>query len=153
MTEILKKKLTIFISYSWETLDHQIWVRDLAKLIIDNGAEVILDKTHMKLGAHMKTFMIRSVLDADIVLIILTPEYKSKADGLVGGAGYEYNLISEEMFKVAQTNTKFIPVLRQGDFRSSLTSFLAGFRYADLRDGPDYTKNLNELITHLFDRT
>jgi hypothetical protein len=153
MEDKSRKLLTIFISYSWGPKEHQEWVLELSKIISKNGAEVILDKTHMKLGAHMKTFMIRSVLDADIVLIILTPEYKSKADGLVGGSGYEYNLISEEMFKVTQTNRKFIPVLRQGDFRSSLTSFLGGFRCADLRDGPDYTKNLDELITHIFGLT
>jgi hypothetical protein len=144
-----RKSPTIFISYSWGPKEHQDWVLEISKIIAKNGAEVILDKTHMKFGTHMKTFMIKSVQDADIVLMILTPEYKSKADGLLGGAGYEYNLISDEMYKVAKSNTKFIPVLRKGDPSTSLTNFLSGFRYVDLREGSDYSNNLEELMNQI----
>lgn len=143
-------KKRIFISYSWDNEDHQRWVIELANVINDKGGEAIVDKTHMVYGAHMKTFMIKSIQDSDVTLIILTPNYKSKADSLNGGAGFEYNLISDELFRVIQSNRKFIPVLREGDFISSTTNFLSGFKSVDLRRGPKYSENLGELLKQIF---
>lgn len=141
-----RNKVKVFISYSWDSEEHQKWVVELADLICAKGGEVIVDRTHLKYGGHIKTFMLKSVLEADIVLMILTPYYKTKADNLQGGAGYEYNIINDELFKVITKNDKYIPVLRNGTSETSLTTFLQGFRYVDLREGDNYNKNLEELV-------
>ncbi len=143
-------KVNVFISYSWDSGEHQSWVISLADLIEENGANVIIDKKGLKFGGHIKTFMLTSILQADIVLMILTPNYKTKADKLEGGAGYEYNIINDELFKIILTNDKYIPVLRIGDLKTSVTAFLQGFTYVDLREGSDYNKNLKELLEQIF---
>jgi len=94
----------VFMSYSWDNESHQKWVLDLADLIDKNGGRAILDRKHLKYGGHIKTFMIRNILQADVVLLILTPNYKKKADSLKDGAGYEYNIINDELFKVINTD-------------------------------------------------
>jgi len=146
---IKEDKINVFISYSWDSKEHQEWVLSLADQINNAGANAIVDRTHLKYGGHIKTFMVKSILQADIVLIILTPNYKSKADGLKGGAGYEYNIINDELFNVITENEKYIPILRSGDMISSVTAFLKGFNYVDLRDGTDYKRNKEELISQI----
>jgi hypothetical protein len=144
-----ENKVKVFISYSWDNKEHQQWVISLADLINEKGGQAIIDRTHLKYGGHIKTFMLKSILDADIVLMILTPKYKDKADSLQGGAGYEYNIINDELFKIITQNDKYIPVLREGTLEASVTSFLKGFNCADLREGNDYLQNLDELIEQI----
>lgn len=146
----MSSKLNVFISYSWDSKEHQQWVLSLADTINAHGGNAIVDRTHLKYGGHIKTFMLKSILDADIVLIILTPNYKQKADGLQGGAGYEYNIIGDELFKIIISNEKFIPIIREGTFEISTTHFLQGFNCVDLRDGDSYDQHLKELLDQIF---
>lgn len=145
----MQSKTNIFISYSWDSPEHQQWVLALADLINSHGGNAIVDRTHLRYGGHIKTFMLKSILEVDIVLMILTPNYKRKADSLEGGAGYEYNIINDELFKVITTNEKFIPIIREGSLEMSVTNFLRGFNCADLRDGNDYNLNLNALLKQI----
>jgi hypothetical protein len=142
-------KINIFISYSWDSTEHQQWVLALADLINSSGGNVIVDRTHLKYGGHIKTFMLKSILEVDIVLMILTPNYKRKADSLEGGAGYEYNIINDELFKVITTNEKFIPIIREGSLEISVTNFLRGFNCVDLRHGDEYDQNLQALLKQI----
>jgi hypothetical protein len=150
LDKTVPENLKIFISYSWDTSEHQKWVLSLADKINTRGGNAIVDRTHLKYGGHIKTFMLKSILEADIVLIILTPNYKRKADGLEGGAGYEYNIINDELFKIIDSNEKFIPILREGTFEKSTTHFLQGFNCVDLRDGDSHNRHLKELLDQLF---
>ncbi|OJW96706.1 MAG: hypothetical protein BGO70_02085 [Bacteroidetes bacterium 43-93] len=84
------------------------------------GIEVVVDKTYLKYDGHIKSFMIH-FLDADIILIILTPKYKIEPDKLISCAGYEYNIINDELYKVIQTNEKFMPIIRSDDIESSVS--------------------------------
>lgn len=145
----MNNKTKVFISYSWDSEEHQNWVLDLAKTIDENGGQAIVDRTHLKYGGHIKTFMIKSISEADLVLMILTPNYRRKADNLEGGAGYEYNIINDDLFKMVTNNEKYIPILREGSSESSVTSFLAGFNYVDLRESNNYQKTLNEFLTQI----
>ena len=151
MNKIEKNKINVFISYSWDSKEHQQWVLSIADLINEKGGNPIVDRIHLKYGGHIKTFMLKSILRADVVLIILTPKYKKKADHLEGGAGYEYNIINDELFKIITENDKYIPVIREGNFESSVTSFLQGFNCVDLRESNQYNDNLKELLSQILD--
>lgn len=146
---IIKNKTNVFISYSWDNPEHQKWVCSLADIINSKGGNAIVDRIHLKYGGHIKTFMLKSILEVDIVLIILTPKYKSKAENLEGGVGYEYNIINEELFKVITTNEKFIPIIREGNLETSVTTFLRGFKCVDLRKEVEYENNLQLLIDQI----
>lgn len=60
MIKAIYSKLNIFISYSWDSEKHQEWVISLADLIGSKGGDVIVDRTHLKYGGHIKTFMLKS---------------------------------------------------------------------------------------------
>lgn len=151
MTMSSENMVNVFISYSWDSKEHQNWVLSIADLINKKGGNAIVDRTHLKYGGHIKTFMLKSILQADIVLMILTPDYKRKADSLDGGAGYEYNIINDGLFKIITKNDKYIPIIRMGNLEESVTAFLQGFNCVDLRDGKEYDQNLKELLSQILD--
>lgn len=66
----------------------------------------------MKLGNEMNDFMEKCVSDNSVtnVLILLSPDYKVKADSRTGGAGIETQIIFGEVYSNVG-NTKFIPIV------------------------------------------
>ena len=115
MTKI--ENLKVFISYSWDDDVHKAWVEKLAT-DLNKYVYVILDQWDLRVGNDMAHFMEQSVSQSDKVLCILTPNYKQKCDSRKGGSGYESSLISAEIVRV-NPPSKFIPILRSGDFVNS----------------------------------
>lgn len=126
----------VFISYAWETEDHRAWVKSFADKLLSDGIEAILDLYDVNPGDRLPQFMEQSVSAADYVLIVCTPTYKKKADGRMGGVGYEGHIISNELYSKSNER-KFIPLLKEGEPGESMPSFLAGKLAIDLREGLD----------------
>ena len=143
-------KVNVFISYSWDNQEHQDWVLQLSDIINQNGGNTIIDQ-NQKFGIHLRFFMERFLKAADVVLMIMTPAYKDKAQNLKGGVGYEYNIITKDLFAIIGTNEKYIGVLRNGDHDSSVPGFIEDFKYVDLRQNADYAKNLDKLMAQILD--
>lgn len=78
----------IFISYSWDSKEHQDWVLKLSNEL-DSYEEinVKLDQYDLDTSSNKNHFMESSAFDSDLVLIIMTPGYVKKADNRAGGAG------------------------------------------------------------------
>lgn len=111
MDEVAKK---VFISYSWTTPKHEMWVIDLAKRLVASGIDVILDKWDLQEGQDKYAFMEKMVQDESIdkVLVICDRGYKDKADNRAGGVGTETQIITPALYgKVEQT--KFIPIIAE----------------------------------------
>ena len=106
---------TAFISYSWDSSDHQEWVLQIAEKLTRDGVKVILDRWHLGPGGDRAQFMESGVRDSDFVLVICTPEYSKKATARVGGVGYEAMIITAELARQI-LQRKFIPVLRSGEW-------------------------------------
>src|SRR5271157_2332686 len=126
----------VFISYSWDDDAHKAWVANLAARLRADGANVILDQWHVRLGDQLPQFMETSVRDSDFVLIVCTPRYKERSDGRGGGVGYEGHVITAEVFYYWEDQRKFIPVLRVGEWKEVAPSSLLGKAFADLRGDP-----------------
>ncbi len=139
-----------FMSYSWETKEHEDSVLALAtRLVSEGGVNVILDKWHLRLGMDKTVFMEESVEDSDFVLLICTPEYAKKANKRCGGVGYEAMIITGELAEDIQT-TKFIPVLRQGAWdKTSMPRWLKTKTGADLRGNPYNEEQFKLLVREL----
>lgn len=144
---ISEDKLNVFISYSWDSDEHKNWIQELANNIENAGANVLFDQKDLKPGAHIKLFMERVIVSSDIVLLILTENYKNKAENRQGGAGYEYNVINTNLYECLLTNEKYFPVLRSGSYETSVPLFLKEITYIDLRDGKSYNQNLKQLLS------
>ena len=138
-----------FIAYSWEDENHKKWVADLATRLRHNGVETILDQWHAVPGDQLPDFMEKEIRNNDYVLIICTPKYRSKCDKRDGGAGYEGDIMTAEVF-TTKNHRKFIPVLAKGNWDESAPSWLKGKFYVDLstpvQDERDYPRLLATLL-------
>lgn len=106
----------LFISYSWSSQDHELWVVDLATQLRESGIDVILDKWELKEGHDSIAFMEKMVTDPTInkVAVISDRKYAEKADGRVSGVGTETQIISREVYE-KQDQNKFVAVLPERD--------------------------------------
>jgi hypothetical protein len=136
----------VFISYSWDSEEHKVWVLAFANRLRDDGIDAILDQTHLHFGGRTLEFMERSVRDSRTVLVICTEGDKHRFDGRDGGAGYEGHIITADILNSAGMN-KFIPVLRQGDWTTAMPTALGGIYGVDARaDSVEAYKELVRLL-------
>lgn len=143
----------IFISYSWDGVDHQEWVIKLANdLRAKYGIDVILDQFDLNAGKDLTYFMENAISDADKVLIILTPNYKLKAENREKGVGYETSIISQNILSSSISKIKFIPILRVGSQASSSPLHLVSKLYHDMTDNQKYYERLFELAKIIYDK-
>jgi hypothetical protein len=140
--EIIPK---IFISYSWDGEAHKKWVLTMAEKLTENGVHVFLDRYDLNAGKDMTSFMENSVQESDKVLLIMTPNFKIKAEKREGGVGYETSMITAEIFKNQQTE-KFIPIVRLGDRDSCTPTFVQSRLYIDMSDDTKFEENFEELL-------
>ena len=143
--------ITVFISYSWDSDQHKKWVLSLANDLAGYGIYVKLDQYDLHAGEDMPHYMERSVEESDKVIIILTPNYKIKADNRRGGVGYEHSIITQEIFSQQTHNRKFVPVVKQGDFSISVPTALKSKVYVEADEKTEYKTFFNQLLHELFD--
>jgi len=145
------KITTVFISYSWDNEEHKKWVLNLADKLTENGGVyVILDRYDLKAGKAMTQFMEKAVNQADKVLLIMTPNYKDKADNRVGGVGYEYSMITQELYE-KQDNEKFIPIRREGKYDECAPKFLKQYISHDMTNDATFESDFNYLLRIIYD--
>ena len=79
----------VFISYSWDSPEHKAWVKRLANRLFENAVDARLDHYDCPPGDNFLLFMEEELTKADRVLLILTKNYKSKADNRQYGVGLD----------------------------------------------------------------
>jgi hypothetical protein len=139
----------IFISYSWDSNNHKTWVKELANKLSVNF-EVSYDALFIRPGTNIIHKIETELLSADFVFLICTEGYKLKAEDRVGGVGFEYILIANELYNDQKNiNGKYLPILRGSEIRNSVPQFLKAFSYIDFRDDSRFTEVVNQLMNDL----
>ena len=136
----------VFVSYSREGPEHELWVLELAASLRRNGVDAALDQWDLKPGSDMTLFMESQIRDSDFVILVCTPTYARKSNIPSGGVGYEKNIISAEMLQSRDLRPKFIPVLRDGDFDSAIPTYLGSKFAIDFRPSREQKDALDELL-------
>jgi hypothetical protein len=140
-----------FISYSWESPQHKDWVRNLAECLQRNGVITLFDQWDVRPGVYLTEYMETSIRESDYVLLVCTPIFAQKANGGIGGVGYEKNIVTGEIFTRTAPSTKFVPILRFGDESTSLPSYLKSKVFIDFRNDSKFDESLQILLRHLHD--
>jgi formylglycine-generating enzyme required for sulfatase activity len=81
---------------------------------------------------------------------VCTPNFAQKADAGVGGVGYEKAIVTGEIFAGEARETKFVPLLRGGDAKESLPSYLKSRLFVDFREDAFFESKLEELLRHFY---
>jgi hypothetical protein len=139
----------IFVSYSWTSVAHRSWVRDLAERLCFDGVEVVLDIWDLKEGQDKFAFMEQMVADKslDRVLLVSDAKYASKADGREGGVGDETQIITAEVYRSAE-QTKFIPIVTEYDAegKACLPIYLRNCIYVDFSKAERFDESYGRLL-------
>lgn len=103
----------VFISYSWK---QQGWAIELAKRLMQDGVDVVIDVWELVPGHDKYHYMERMVVDKTIthVLMLCDRSYAEKADHRRGGVSDETQIITKEVYSSAQ-QTKFVPLILEHD--------------------------------------
>ena len=142
--------LRCFISYSWDSQEHCDWVRKLATRLRECGIDAILDQFHCAPGTDLTKFIEKAIRESAFVLLVCTPNFARRADAGVGGVGYEKAIVTGAIFAGEQQETKFVPLLRQGDAKEALPSYLKSRLFVDFREDSHFESKLEELLRHFY---
>ena len=143
----------VFISYSWESDAHKLWVRTLAERLTKNGVNVRLDQWHITPGQSLTQFMEVEAQDCDFALIICTKDYSKKSLARAGGVGYEQQIITGRIAAGLDRGC-FIPVIRDGEFTPgpdcSVPAQFLGIYAIDMRDEGKLDQRIEDLLRAIF---
>lgn len=143
------KAPSVFLSYSHDSDEHISWVHRLACELVKNGVEVTFDQWDIQLGSNMLKFMERGLTNSDRVLIVCTDNYNIKSNEGLGGAGYEKNIFTAELFS-SQDTTKFIPCIRGVTGTCKTPVCLSGRAYIDFTSDTAFHEKVKELLHELY---
>ena len=115
-----------------------------------DGVDASLDQWAAVPGDQLPAFMERSIGDSDFVLMVCTPRYNARSEERIGGVGYEGDIIAGEFMR-HRNHRKFIPLLRRGTEEDSMPRWLKGKYFIDLRDGPRFEAQYQDLLTTVHD--
>jgi hypothetical protein len=139
----------VFISYSWDSQEHRLWVESFAGQLRASGIDARLDAWKDE-NQSIDDFMMVELERADFILAICTPEFHQKvianAEGVQSTAsGFEVGTAAA----LRRMGRKpIVPVLRRGEWTEAAPSNLLAYRYYDLT-GDDIAEEFNKLRDHL----
>ncbi|MDR9861055.1 toll/interleukin-1 receptor domain-containing protein [Pseudomonas baetica] len=143
----------VFISYSWESDIHKLWVRTLAERLTKNGVNTRLDQWHIAPGQSLTQFMEVEAQDCDFTLIICTKDYCRKSLARSGGVGYEQQIITGHIAAGIERG-RFIPIIRDGEFSPgadcSIPAQFLGIYAIDMRDEEKLDQQVEDILRAVF---
>lgn len=145
------RPVRVFISHTSNSDETVSWVTTLAKLLIENGIQARLDRFHLRRGMDLPQWMCNELAMADKVVIICDETYKQKADGRLGGVGWETMIIQGDLANLEPNSTKYQVIVRADSLADGLPMYLKT-KYAFHSPGPTMSKKFqSELIQELLD--
>jgi len=141
----------VFISYSWENSEHIRWVLTLVKRLIATGVDVLLDRLCPDFNekapqSEINQWMTQAINNCDKIIAVLTPNYKQKAEQLLGGVGYEYSQLMSEYGKLSPKLKRYIGALRKGNMKISIPHRFSDIPVFDVRTKTNKIKESDSLI-------
>src|SRR5208282_6214578 len=108
----------VFVSYAWEDVTYRRLVKSLATRLRYNGVDARLDPWHLRGATTIPEFINREVRHASKLLIVCSPQYKSKVhameDGHTSGAGWEAMVVNAAIYAGFGARDQVVPVLLRG---------------------------------------
>lgn len=142
--------MQVFLSYSWDTEEHKTWVRHLADRLLQSGIPVILDQYDLRGGSDMHQFMENAVSSSTHILVICTPDYVSRANQRIKGAGEETSLVTADFYNRHVSGKKYLPLVRVGS-EKPVPDYLGSLVYFDFTKDECFENTLEELLRNIYE--
>jgi len=145
---------TVFVSYSWDSEEHKLWVLKLSADLIRSGVRVLIDEWDLiKYQNDLHLFMESGIRDSDFVLIICTPNYAQRANDRKGGVGVENTIITGEYHDL-KAGVKYLPIVR--DYKAKITESMPSYSKTksaiDFKQNDKYDQKIEELLRRIFNK-
>lgn len=137
----------VFVTYSWDSQEHEIWVMQLVNTLRKNdGIDATLDKYILQDGTNnLNRMMVDNIHNYDYIVVVLTENYKERANKEIGGVGFESTILMD-IIKNPQERYKIIPLNRHNEnFNATIPNFLRGYNLIDVSD-MKLEEGYNELV-------
>lgn len=143
--------LRVFLSHTSATAADAEWVKQLALFLIDHGVQARLDRFHLRRGMDLPQWMCNELALADKVVVVSDETYKRKAEGRIGGVGWETMIIQGDLANQPPDSTKYQVVVRSEDISAGLPNYLRT-KYAFHARPSDSSETFREeLVRELLD--
>jgi len=120
-----------FAMYSWDSDEHQLWVKKLVDNLIEYGIDATLDIYELGLGTkNLNRMMIDNIFNDGFLIVVMTDEYTKKANEETGGVGFETTSLMGIM-KNNETRNRVILVKKEKD----IPNYLLDYEYIDFSSG------------------
>lgn len=146
-----KRPPRVFISYSHTSPEHEKWVEILGEFLRQNGVDARMDAWHLRRGMDIPQFMTNELTLADRVVMVSDEKYAEKADGRVGGVGWETMLIQGDISRLSPESTKYLVVVRSDKVDDGLPQYLKTKFVIHWHNAADDEKNRGLLLREIFD--
>jgi hypothetical protein len=149
---VLEDVIKVFISYSWDSEEHQKKVLGLAQALRDDGIDCMIDQFVLS-PDNWDRWMLDQIDESDFVLIVCSERYYQRYRGREEinkglGVTWESTLIMERVYNSQGKNGKFYPVFFTSPNREIIpdgirTSFydLSGHDLSNLETDPNRLEN------------
>ncbi|HHB9143501.1 TPA: TIR domain-containing protein [Klebsiella pneumoniae] len=148
-----ENKIKVFISYSWDSEEHRLWVKKLAdELESENLFHVVWDGYDLDSLIDKNLYMEKAVVESNYIINVCTLKYKDKANDRLGGVGIETYLGVAEHWDNLQKNkkTKSLVVLKE---KEATPTYLKGHFHIDFTDDNKFKTNVLTLKKQLTGET
>jgi len=119
-----KDNVRVFISHTSKDDEAVDWVKSLALYLLDQGIQARLDRFHLRRGMDLQQWMCNELSMARKVIVVCDEAYKQKADGRLGGVGWETMIIQGDMASLPADSTKYQVVVRAPELDKGLPLYL-----------------------------
>jgi|APTNR8051073442_1049403.scaffolds.fasta_scaffold07120_2 hypothetical protein len=146
-----KETVRVFISHTSNSESAVEWVKALALYLIEQGVQARLDKVHLRRGMDLPQWMCNELALAQKVVVVCDEIYKQKADGRMGGVGWETMIIQGDLAGLPPDSTKYQVIVRAADITKGLPMYLRT-KYAFHAPSADEKQSFRkELLIELLD--
>ncbi len=119
-----EQALRVFISYCHTSEEHERWVESLGAFLRESGIEARLDIWHLRRGMDMAQFMTNELALAERVVLVSDEKYAEKADGRLGGVGWETMIVQGDIASLSPESTKYLVIVRSEKVDDGLPRYL-----------------------------
>jgi hypothetical protein len=144
--------LRVFISYTAsQDTDNSSWVEKLAGFLRNQGLDVRLDQWHLHRGVDLQDWMNTELRQAEKVIIVSDDQYAAKADGRLGGVGWETMLIQNDLARLPANTRKLLVLVRSPILASGTPYYLRGRFAIHCPPGTNIGSIVEELLKELYE--
>lgn len=116
--------MRVFVSYSHTSPNHEQWVERLGTFLRESGIDARLDIWNLRHGMDLPQFMTNELALAERVILVSDERYAEKADGRVGGVGWETMIIQGDIASQPPDSAKYLVIVRSKDVDAGLPRYL-----------------------------